>query len=145
MTRSRITFVIQLLIGLMLLGTGISKAFTAQQFLTSFEAYKLIPSSLAPTAAFLVILAELLVGSLLIVSLKVRWASVLALGLFLVFTVAITSAWRRGLQIDCGCFLGLPEPVGPGAVIRDLIFTLMAGWVCFESWITGKRSVTANS
>lgn len=132
LTRQRIVFIVQLIVGLMLLGTGISKALTAQDFLKSFEAYQAIPASLAPSAAFLVILAELALGALLVVSLQVRWASVFATALFVVFTIAIASAWRRGLQIDCGCFLGLPEPVGPGAVIRDLIFTLLAAWVSWE-------------
>lgn len=139
-TRLRIAFVVQLIVGLMLLGTGISKALTAQEFLHSFEAYQAIPASLAPFAALLVILAELALGALLLVSLKVRWASIFATLLFVVFTVAITSAWRRGLQIDCGCFLGLPEPVGPGAVIRDLIFTGMAAWITWENWMKGRVS-----
>lgn len=141
MTRKRVAFVIQLIVGLMLLGTGVSKALTAQDFLTSFNAYQAIPASMAPAAAFLVILGELVVGALLVVSLQVRWASLLATIMFVVFTAAIASAWHRGLQIDCGCFLGLPEPVGPGAVIRDSIFTLLAAWISREHWPSSDASI----
>lgn len=133
LTRRNITLGIQMILGLMLLGTGISKAFTANEFLSSFEAYKMLSSAVAPYAALSVILAELFLGASLLVSLWVRWTSALSGILFLVFTIAIGSAWQRGLQIDCGCFLGIPEPVGPGAVFRDLIFLLMSVWVWWET------------
>lgn len=139
-TRQRIVFVVQLLVGLMLLGTGISKALTAQDFLQSFQAYQAIPDALAPAASFLVILAELALGALLVVSLQIRWASILATLMFIVFTIAIAIAWWRGLTIDCGCFLGVHRSVGPEAIIEDLIFIFMSGWISWEHWSGSSRS-----
>ena len=50
-----------------------------------------------------------------------------------VFIVAMTQAWARGLTLDCGCFGTLAkEKVGPGTIARDaalgLPVLLLAIW-----------------
>jgi uncharacterized membrane protein YphA (DoxX/SURF4 family) len=70
----------------------------------------------------------------LIVGFGVR-ASAAAAGVFLiVFIAAVSSAWARGLSIDCGCFGGGGQ-VAPGQtkylqeILRDVGLLLLAGWL----------------
>jgi uncharacterized membrane protein YphA (DoxX/SURF4 family) len=46
------------------------------------------------------------VGFLLVIGLGTRIVAGLAGLLMLAFIIGISSAWARGLQIDCGCFGG---------------------------------------
>jgi hypothetical protein len=55
------------------------------------------------------------------------WGAVLATGLFASFLVAMSSAWRRGLRVDCGCFSpGRTDPIGPGSLTRTGLLLVLA-------------------
>lgn len=126
--------VLRILLGLMFLATGISKALAPLSFRASLQAYQLTPAAWSTPLAALVILVELAIGSMLLVNLAIRWSSLIAAILLAVFTGAIALAWRHGLAIDCGCFLGSQEPVGPVAVIRDAALLLLTVLLASYSW-----------
>jgi len=126
--------ILRILLGLLFLVTGISKALAPLSFRASLQAYQLTPASLNTPLAALVILVELAIGSMLLVHLAIRWSSLIAAILLAVFTVAIVLAWRHGLAIDCGCFLGAQERVGPVAIIRDVVLLLLAVLLASYSW-----------
>ena len=42
----------------------------------------------------------------------------------LVFVIGMAQAWARGLDIQCGCFVGVDEKVGLLTLTRDTIFFL---------------------
>jgi uncharacterized membrane protein YphA (DoxX/SURF4 family) len=74
---------------------------------------------------------EIGAGILIILGVAIRYASIFGGVLMLLFIVAISQAWARGLTIDCGCFGGggqvaasetkyLPE------IIRDAGLALLA-------------------
>lgn len=70
------------------------------------RAYQLLPWQWASSYATALPVAELVLGIALALGLFTRSVAVLlALGLCS-FLVGITSAWARGLNIDCGCFGG---------------------------------------
>jgi hypothetical protein len=92
------------------------------------------------------------VGIWLIVGLFTRFSGGLSAALMAVFTVAITQAWLRGLDIDCGCFagaeanslgLGIMRALGPvgtylaneranlETILRDVVLTLMGVHLVF--------------
>ncbi len=89
---------------------------------------------------------EVGVGIWLLIGLFTRFSAIVSMVLMAIFTIAITQAWLRGLQIDCGCFggaqgnsIGLAilqalgpvgdylghETAGPGTIIRDVVLFLM--------------------
>jgi len=70
------------------------------------RAYQLAPEWLVPALAFGLPVLEIAVGALLLLGAFVRPAAVLSAVLLVGFTAAVTSAWARGLTIDCGCFGG---------------------------------------
>jgi uncharacterized membrane protein YphA (DoxX/SURF4 family) len=70
------------------------------------RAYDLLPESVVPAVGHLLPMAEILLGTTLVLGLLTRVGGVLSSLLFVAFIVGISSAWARGLQIDCGCFGG---------------------------------------
>ncbi|OIN96139.1 MAG: hypothetical protein AUJ21_02190 [Anaerolineae bacterium CG1_02_58_13] len=91
--------------GAVLLVAGIAKLRIGRnRFLEAILGYDLIPESVAVILARCLPWLEVLSGFLLIVGLLSREAALLAFGLFLVFTMAITISLARGKDNNCGCF-----------------------------------------
>jgi uncharacterized membrane protein YphA (DoxX/SURF4 family) len=70
------------------------------------RAYQLLPAGLAETVGHLLPTLEVVVGAALVLGLLTRGAAFVSGVLFVAFIIGISSAWARGLQIDCGCFGG---------------------------------------
>jgi uncharacterized membrane protein YphA (DoxX/SURF4 family) len=87
------------------------------------RAYQLLPEALVRPVAWGLPFAELALAVLLAAGLATRLAATASAVLLALFMVAITSAWARGLQIDCGCFGG----GGPadGAQASDYVLELV--------------------
>lgn len=114
-------------------------------FAIQVESYHVVSSHTANMIAHVLPFAELLLGLWLVSGILRRYSSLVAC-LFLVgFMIAIYSAYRRGLTIDCGCGVGPPEQAGPGALLRDgLRFLLPALIVCFGAfWIRKQPTATS--
>jgi len=93
------------------------------------RAYQLLPWQWVSAYATALPIAELLLGILLVLGILTRSVAVLlALGLCS-FLVGITSAWARGLNIDCGCFGGGGATTDPHYlehVLRDVGYLAIA-------------------
>jgi uncharacterized membrane protein YphA (DoxX/SURF4 family) len=91
--------------------------------------------------------AELVLGLWLVSGILRRFSSLVACLFFVGFMIAIYSAYRRGLTIDCGCGVGPPERAGPGALLRDGLRFLLPGLiVCFGAfWIRKQPTGTATA
>lgn len=99
---------------------GASKVGHLQHFHAQVHAYKLLPGSLEAPFAYALPFVEVIVGIYLAVGLLVRPAAVVACLLMVMFIVAMSQAWARGLSIDCGCFGTLTRhKVGLWTVLRD--------------------------
>jgi uncharacterized membrane protein YphA (DoxX/SURF4 family) len=68
------------------------------------RAYQLLPEWLVTPVGFGLPVLEIAVGLLLLLGLGTRIAAVFSAILLVLFIIGISSAWARGLQIDCGCF-----------------------------------------
>ncbi len=99
-------------------------------------AYKIFPIPVAQTIGVILPVVEVALGALLVVGLFTRWAALGIGALLVVYIVGISSAWARGLSIDCGCF----SPGGPidltsairgykRDIVRDTIMGLLALWL----------------
>jgi uncharacterized membrane protein YphA (DoxX/SURF4 family) len=69
-------------------------------------AYHLLPYDVAVVVGAALPFVELALGVLLLVGFATRVVALSSAGLLGVFTFGISSAWSRGLRIDCGCFGG---------------------------------------
>lgn len=96
------------------------------------NAYELMSWQLAQIVGTVQPVLEIGIGLLLLVGLATRFAAWLAAISMVVFLAGITSAWARGLNIDCGCFSkGGALPVGADPnytwdIVRDVAFLALA-------------------
>lgn len=70
----------------------------------SVRAYEILPASLVEPVGYVLPALEVVVGLTLVVGLLTRGAALLSALLLIAFIVGISTAWARGLEIDCGCF-----------------------------------------
>lgn len=97
-------FIVRAVLAGLFIYAGVIKLINPDLFLSDIESYRLVPYSLAWLTAFYLPPLEILCGVGLLLPRLLRPASVILLGLILVFLIAIISAWGRGLNISCGCF-----------------------------------------
>lgn len=101
------------------------------------RAYDLLPEAVVPTIGYLLPIVEVVVGICLILGVLTRWSAVVSAVLFVAFIIGISSAWARGLQIECGCFGGggFKENAAddyPIEIARDVGLLLLSGWLIWR-------------
>lgn len=77
------------------------------------RSYELLPISVANFLGMFLPFFEIAVGLLLILGAATRIVAALGGFTMFIFIIAISQAWARGLNIDCGCFGG-GGSVAPG-------------------------------
>lgn len=96
------------------------------------RAYDLLPEGLVPLVGHALPVLELVIGLCLLVGLFVRWTAVVSALLLVAFVIGISSAWARGLSIECGCFGGGGGPAAgasdkyPWEIARDVGLLLLS-------------------
>ena len=98
------------------------------------RAYDLLPEAVVPAVGNLLPVLEVVIGLCLVLGVFVRWTSVVSALLFVAFIIGISSAWARGLSIDCGCFGGggeIPDAAAkyPGEIARDVGLLALSLWL----------------
>jgi len=107
------------------LAAGASKAVDLTNFHAKVDQYKLLPHVLEAPFAYTLPFVEILVGIYLAVGLLTRIAAGVGCVLMVLFLIALSQAWARGLSLDCGCFgTVVQEKVGPWAILRDMALGL---------------------
>ena len=129
--KSWLTLVTRILLGCVLILAGVLKAKSPYEAAAAVRAYQLLPNSLASLLGHALPWLEIGAGLLLVLGIAVRKSAWFGGGLMVLFIVAISQAWARGLSIDCGCF-GNGGAVAPGhtkylqEILRDFGLTLCA-------------------
>ncbi len=98
------------------------------------RAYDLLPEAIVPAVGHLLPVVEVVIGLCLVLGVMVRGTSVVSGVLFVAFIIGISSAWARGLSIDCGCFGGggeIPDAAAqyPGEIARDVGLLVLSLWL----------------
>ena len=122
----KIQRIYSILAGLVFLWSGIGKIGNVIYFQYLIVDYGLtILNILAP----FIILAEILIGILLIFNIRQRVVSLFAIGMLVVFTIAFTYAWLSNGITDCGCFgQHMPTTSSPWITyIRNFILFILLG------------------
>jgi len=92
-------------------------------FAREIDAYRLIPEAMSDLMAVYLPWLEIAIGAGVLLPWTVRSMAVIQMGLMIVFIVALSSAWWRGLDIKCGCFGASAEPANYTWLIgRDVFF-----------------------
>ncbi len=141
------TLVSRFVLGGILFLAGLTKLgvpVTMKQSILDYEIN--LPPTVVDIMATALPILEVGVGIWLLIGLFTRFSAIVGMVLMAIFAIAITQAWLRGLQIDCGCFGGAQgnsvglailkalgpigdylghETAGPATIIRDLVLFLM--------------------
>lgn len=88
-------------------------------FAESVANYRLLPPALVPTVAAALIGVELTVGAALVSGRLARGAALVATGVLAVFTLGLSQALLRGIDLRCGCFGGTARATWL-TVLRDV-------------------------
>ena len=125
--RTALVAVLRLGLGGLLAAAGVLKLSDPSGFAVEIGNYQLIPA-LAPYLAAALPATEVLVGLGLIL-LPVAWrraAAMSAAVLLVMFAVAVTSAYLRGINIACGCFGGGGDAISLLTIARNLALLTVA-------------------
>jgi uncharacterized membrane protein YphA (DoxX/SURF4 family) len=137
------------------LAAGASKVGDLAASGRAVNAYQVMPYDVAKVVGAALPFVELMLGVLLLAGLATRLAATISTLLLVVFIAGITSAWIRGLSIDCGCFgkggqlaAGQTPSYGP-EILRDLGFLALAGFLLLwprtrlsvDSWLAGDAAL----
>ncbi len=114
--------------------SGWLKAVDPLQTVVAVRAYRLLPEGAVTPVANALPFVEIGLGLLLLCGVGVRPVAWCSAALLVVFMIGVSSAWGRGLSIDCGCFGGGgAAQVGARDYLtelgRDLGFLVLAGWL----------------
>lgn len=133
-----IGIVARLVVGGVWLVAGLLKLPDPTGNVRAVRAYQLLPESIVPPVGHALPILEILVGGCLVAGLLVRWSALLSALLLVAFVAGISSAWARGLSIECGCFGGGGGPAEnaqakyPWEIARDLGLLLLSGWLIYR-------------
>lgn len=124
----------RLTLGGVIFVAGALKVTTPYKAAAAMRAYELLPIGIANVFGVALPWFEVGLGALLILGVATRLSALFAGSLMILFILAISSAWARGLSIDCGCFGGGGQ-VEPGEakylqeIIRDFGLALLGAYL----------------
>jgi putative oxidoreductase len=134
-------YVSRMALALVFVFAGGIKAADPNAFAEEIMRYQLVPWPVAVSLAFWLPFLEMAAGAGILIPALRSGALTTVTGLLITFTAALLSAWRRGLNIDCGCF---GPALGPQTVIRalerDVVLLALLAWV----WVHQLRRVRGN-
>ncbi len=148
---------IRIILGFILLLSGVAKLTDISAFLTNVNAYQILPIGLVKPMSFLLVSAEITIGSALCIGYFSRGAAILSAFLFFIFAVVLVNVLWRDLPIaDCGCsnflfsfldVLGLSISGIPNwkMVFADVVLSVTSiGVVCSSQQGYGLESLIRN-
>ena len=128
--QTRVSLLLRLILGVLFVVAGVLKLRDPVRFALEISNYQLIPAASGVMAAVLPMM-EILAGIALIV-LPRAWrqaSALLVLAMVFMFTVAVGSAYFRGINIDCGCFGGAEGPITGWTLMRNFALLLASGGI----------------
>lgn len=96
--------VLRLIVGGVFLYASFDKLLNQEEFSKAIYNYKFLPASLINIFAIVIPYLELVTGLFLIAGIFVRGSSLIVILMLVMFIIALTQAYARGLDINCACF-----------------------------------------
>ena len=126
-----LTLLARLILGGVILAAGLLKVTHPAKSAMAVRAYEVLPITIANFLGYALPWVEVGIALLLIIGVAVKPGAWAGGFLMVLFIIAISQAWARGLTIDCGCFGGGGQ-VAQGEtkyleeILRDAGLTLLA-------------------
>lgn len=139
LTNKHFLFVLRVVIGCVFIYASLDKIIYPDQFARIIYFYRIVPGDLINLMALILPWLEFITGVMLIVGLWEKSATIIIAGLLAVFVTALSIAFQRGIDIECGCFSTTTASRSPiiSLLIRDVLMLI----ACFliirgkESWL----------
>jgi uncharacterized membrane protein YphA (DoxX/SURF4 family) len=128
----------RLVVGGVWIAAGLLKIPDPTENVRAVRAYQLLPESVVPVLGHLLPVLEILVGVCLVLGMLTSLSGVYSAIMLVAFIVGISSAWARGLEIECGCFGGGGGPAEgasakyPWEIARDLGLLFLSAWLIWR-------------
>jgi uncharacterized membrane protein YphA (DoxX/SURF4 family) len=124
---------IRIFLGGLFVVASFDKITDPQAFANSILQYKVVGPTLAMCTATILPSLELLCGVSLIIGLYPRGCALLATLMLVGFTILVSSALLRGLDISCGCFTQDPNisKIGYKKIFENCGLIVLSTWLLF--------------
>ncbi len=96
--------ILRLVIGGVFLYATLDKLFNQEAFARAIYNYKFLPGIFINVFAIIIPYLELVCAVLLIMGIFKRGSSFIIIILLIIFIIALSQAYAKGLDISCGCF-----------------------------------------
>jgi len=118
-------------LGAVFVVASLDKIQNPEAFATTIANYRFLPYKFINGIAIVLPWLEVITGTFLVLGVWVRANTMIVWSLLLAFSIAISQALVRGLDISCGCFTSNPveERMSLWTLIWDLI------WLCWGGLI----------
>lgn len=126
----------RLTVGIVWIVAGLLKLEDIDGSVRSVRNFAILPEVIVPTVGRGLPIFEIVIGALLVLGVALRITGGLSALLQLAFIIGISSAWARGLQIECGCFGGSGAHIEnasaqyPWDIARDTGLFLLSVMIC---------------
>jgi uncharacterized membrane protein YphA (DoxX/SURF4 family) len=120
---------VSIALGVVLLWAGAVKVYDPRSFLATLDLYNLFPLALAKFLAMMVPWVEVVVGLVLLSTIRHRGAAILATVLGVAFVLAQSWALYHGLKIPCGCFGSTAQNVDGKSLFRAAAVAIAGAWL----------------
>ena len=130
----KLTFAFRVILGSTFLVFGASKLADLGRFSDTVLSYQVLPVALAEIYAVALPWTEVIIGSLLIVGLGLKFVSLIAILVIASLiggTVGNLYITETGVR-TCGCMPGLEWPLGTGHIIAQIVMLIMATQILFH-------------
>ena len=123
--KGRIFFALRVVLGALFVWAAVTKLPDMAAFAQDVANYRVVPPLAVPWVASAVVGIELLAGLALVTGLMARPAAAVIAALLAAFTVFLSQALLRGIDLRCGCFGG-EERASWWTVARDVVMLAAA-------------------
>jgi uncharacterized membrane protein YphA (DoxX/SURF4 family) len=119
-----IVSLLRVALGAVFIVASLDKIQNPEAFATNIANYRILPYIFINGIAIVLPWLEVLTGAVLVLGVWTKASTVIVSGLLLAFSIAISQALARGLDISCGCFTTNPvaERMSWWTLIWDLIW-----------------------
>ena len=111
---------IRIILGIIFIYASAGKLFRTEDFAKAILRYEFLPIYFVNLMAIVMPWIEFFTGVLLITGIFKKASSLMATISLVVFLIALTSAFARGLDINCGCF-SLEETSSKGDIVYRIV------------------------
>lgn len=135
-----VAMVLRMALGAFFAWTGWVKTRDPNEFLFSIRSFQILDDPWAAWVAMGLPWLEIAAGAALVTCLCVEGGLVVIAGMLIVFLWAISYAWQRGLDLNCGCFGGGASVSDYHELIqRDVVLLVLTLVLLAHRWVVHYR------